>query len=474
MTCAADGPHRIAAVSGRSVFARWGRVVLSGLAAVLAGCVAVPPQPAREVDLPGQWRGATDAPAVDLRDWWQGFHDATLNRLIAAALDDNLSIAEAGYRWRAARAQAGASDARFRPAVALNALPSANVESTASYFQVGFDATWELGLFGRARSEKASAHADLVLAEDDTTAARLVVIAEVARHYVELRAAQARVVAQTQRIEQGKGVVARAVRAEQLGLGSTLDSEKARADLSLEEARIETLRHQPEQQAQALAQLLGRTELDTSLLEPGPIPDIPETTPAPPPADLLRTRPEIRHAEAEVAKATAELGIAQAELMPQIGLGGTLTYASKINGDQLLSPRSIVSIGPSVSIPLFDWGLRRASALAHGERLSAAVIRYRQAVVDGAAEVQTALSNLAAARARLGVLDAAAARSKTAVDQADRLRELGLADASSRAIAERSLGEVQAERIDAQAAANLALIALYKSLGGALPQEPAP
>jgi multidrug efflux system outer membrane protein len=460
----------IRAANGSCRIAKW--MATCALPAMLASCVAVPPQPPRDVALPGQWRGATETSTADAGAWWHRFHDARLDQLVSTALAENLSIAEAGFRLHAARTQAATSDARFRPALALNALPAVNVESTASYFQVGFDATWELGLFGRARSQKALARADADLGEIDTAAARVVVIAEVARQYVELRAAQARVATQAQHVEQDQAAVARAQRAEQLGLGSTLDSEKSRSEQALDEARLETLRHQPEQHAQALARLLGRTELDESLLEPGALPVPPEAS-VPPPADLLRTRPEIRRAEAEVARAAAELGIAEAELLPQIGLGGTLTYASKINGDQLLSPRSIVSIGPSISIPLFDWGLRRASALAHGDLLSAAVLRYRQAVVDGAADVQTALSNLAAAQARLTLLDGAATRAKTAIEQADRLRELGLADASGRADAQRRLGDVDAERIDALAAANLALIALYKSLGGAVPSESA-
>ena len=473
MTRAPAGPSRIAKVAGRIV-ARWRVALQCGLAATLAGCVSVPPPPAREVALPARWHGATAAPPVDLSQWWHGFHDAQLDRLIATALDENLSIAEAGYRWRAARALAGSSDARFRPALTLNALPAVNVESTASYFQVGFDATWELGLFGRARSQRESAHADAALAMVETQAARVAVTAEVARHYIELRAAQARQALQERRLDQAKAGVERALRARELGLGSAPDRQKAQADLALDEARLELLRHQPEQQVLAIAQLLGRTGLDESLLAAGPQPTTPAIADAPPPAELLRTRPEIRRAEAEVDKAAAELGIAQSELLPQVGLGGTLTYASKINGDQLLSPRSIVSIGPSISIPLFDWGLRRASALAHGDLLSAAVVHYRQAVVDGAAEVQTALSNLAAARERMVMLDAAAERARLSADQVDRLRELGLADASRRAEAERSLGEVQAEQIDAQAAAGLALIALYKALGGALPDDVAP
>jgi len=439
---------------------------------LLAACAAVPPPPSRDVPLPAHWHGAAEAPGAvqpDLAAWWRAFGDPRLDALVDAAQAQNLGVAEARHRLEAARSQASSTRLRYVPNLSARTVSAANVESTASYFQVGFDASWELGLFGRRRGDLALAGADVGAAAAEVDAARVSVVAEVARTYLELRAAQARLALQQRQRALAEADLARARRLQALGLAAVGDVDKAQAALRAEQARAPALAAAPILQAQALAQLLGRSEPDPSWLEPSPLCALPPPAAAPLPAQLLRTRPEIRRAEWAVARAASELGIARSELWPQLSLGGSLTYASKIDGDELLKPTSILSLGPMITAPLLDWGQRRASVLAHGELLAAAVTRYRAAVVEGAAEVQNGLAALAAARARYEALEAQAREAPQRLERTRRLQVLGLADAADLAVAERSEVDLEFERVDAQVSAGLALVAVYKALGGAAP-----
>lgn len=339
--------------SGRRVRA----AAVALFATLLAACAPMPPQPDREVPLPQSWRGAPAdaATAADPTRWWHALGDPGLDALVDAALAQNLGLAEAQHRLRAARAQTDVTRLRFVPQLNARTMSAPNVESTASYFQVGFDASWELGLFGRRDAEKQVAAADLALADADVAAARVSVVAETVRTYLELRAAQARGVLQTRELAAAEAALKRAQRLQALGLGGSTDVDKAQSALQTEQARAAGLAALPALQAQTLAQLLGRTQIEAAWLAPAALPAVPAAAKAPAPAELLRTRPEIRRAEWAVERAAGELGIARAELWPQLNIGGSLTYASKLDGDELLPPTSILSVGPMISIPLLDW-----------------------------------------------------------------------------------------------------------------------
>ena len=445
----------------------------------LGGCAGVPSPPDAKVELPSQWRHAdalaTDAPKPDLHDWWRTFGDAGLDRLVDAALAQNLGVAEATYRLRAARARAGQTEKRFLPSLGARTLSAPNVESTASYFQTGFDALWEIGWFGRHDSETSLSGAGTGAAQTELAAAQVSVVAEVVRTYVELRAAQALHALATRTADLDRALVAQLERRVALQLAASVDVEKARQTLVLDEARAAARAQAIDQAATALARLLGRTDIDPSWLDNGAMLVAPASIAIAAPADLLRTRPEIRRAEWEVQKAAAELGIARADMYPQLTLGGTLTYASKIDGDKLLDSQKIFSLGPLLNVPLFDWGMRRAAMVAHGELLSAAVTAYRQSVIEGVAEVENALGALAASRTHLDAVNAAFDAGRRQATQTARLRELGLADALDAGTVTAAVVQAEAERVEAQAATALAVVALYKSLGGApLPMEQPP
>src|SRR6185312_6319848 len=188
----------------------------------------------------------------------------------------------------------------------------------------------------------------------------------------------------------------------------------------------------------------GKSEPDPAWLASKPLPQLADVNVESVPADLLRTRPEIRYAETQVLKAAGELGIAKADMYPRLALGSSLTFAALVKGRTRLGDvNNTFAIGPIINIPLFDWGQRRAVRDAREDQLQAALIAYRQAVLQGAAEVESDLAALHAAGQKLQSADAKLA-----------------------------LSESELDREQARLAHGLAFVALYKALGGApLPEE---
>src|SRR6185312_8205244 len=183
------------------------------------------------------------------------------------------------------------------------------------------------------------------------------------------------------------------------------------------------------QHAQALALLLGKSEPDPAWLASKPLPQLADVNVESVPADLLRTRPEIRYAETQVLKAAGELGIAKADMYPRLALGSSLTFAALVKGRTRLGDvNNTFAIGPIINIPLFDWGQRHAVRDAREDQLQAALIAYRQAVLQGAAEVETDLAALHASAEKLQSADAAANASQQGLALSEKLLDFGQVD----------------------------------------------
>ncbi|HEX5960580.1 MAG TPA: efflux transporter outer membrane subunit [Rhodanobacteraceae bacterium] len=442
----------------------------TALCIALGGCVSVQVPKLPTGDLPAHWRHASSqlGPAPDLTGWWKQFGDPELDALVERALRDNLDVQQAALKLRAARALEDAASTTYKPRLAFNTLEQPNAENTASYFQAGFDASWELGLFGRRDANAHLAAANTGEAAATLQSARVSLVAEVVREYLQLRAAQ--------RSEALLGDAAQAARMkvellrvqERLQLASRIDVERGVAAASKAGSRLADPRAAIVQHAQALALLLGKSEPDPAWLAAKPLPKLAAGEVDAVPADLLRTRPEIRYAETQVLKAAGELGIAKADMYPRFALGSSLTFAALVKGNTRLGDvNNSFAIGPIINIPLFDWGERRSVRDAREDQLQAALLAYRQAVLQGAAEVETDLAALHASGQRLQDAGAAATASQDAVALSDKMRGFGQADGLQLADAQLALTESELDREQARLAHGLAYVALYKALGGA-------
>ncbi|MEO8802879.1 MAG: TolC family protein [Rudaea sp.] len=442
---------------------------------MLAGCSVETPLPQLRPDVPSSWHnspqesGSASAPAPNLDSWWRAFDDAKLDALMQRALAQNLTLQQSQLRLRGARALQHRAGTQFEPQANFRSYSQPDPSGSTSYYEIGFDAEWEFGFFGRGVGNARVADADLQVAATDVEAARVSLAAEVARAYLDLCAAQARAkiayrIVELRQNQQNLGHVQLRLHQVSQAHVDELDVALAQAKAQADAPALQTVLAQ-----QALAVLLAETQPDAALKSVGPLPAAPNAAFAQTPANLLRTRPEIRNAELAVLRAAGNLGIAKADLYPKLSLGGSLLSSTRIVGDIDRPNKAIPSIGPLIDLPLFDWGARRDVVHADDAALQAAVLAYRQAVIEGVAEVESALAQWQGARRQLASADTLADMTTAGAARAHKLQHIGLGDANDSATADIGAAQAQLQRLDAQHAAGIAYIALYKSLGGTLP-----
>ena len=461
---------------------------LAGLALLLAGCRAVGPDyvapkpsaPASFVEAPGQ---ASQAPFID-EAWWKNFQDTTLNDLIAQALKSAPDLAEAQARVREARAlQRIAGAGRYPTADATGEyarnLGSDNVPTGvppgglgpgvhSNLWQAGFDASWEIDIFGGIRRSIEAADANFQAVAEDRADVTLTLIAEVARDYIELRGAQRRieVARKDLAIERDLQSLTQSLLA--AGLAPHQDLLRAQAQVSDIEAAIPEFETDERAAAYRIAALIGRpfAELAAELSAPRPIPHALSEVPVGLPSELLERRPDVRAAERRIAAANARIGIAQADLYPHFSLTAVTGLESLYFSSFSSASSGYYQIGPGISWRIFDAGRIRFQVRAESAQTEAAAAAYQRSVLNAFRDVETALISYANAKIRRNNLAAESAADAQATEIARLLYERGLESFLPVLDAERSLYAADDQLAQSERDSMLALVALYKSLGG--------
>lgn len=456
------------------------RIVCSAAAIALAGCTVGPehrPPVVAGADCACPLgEGAPDAVTT------AAFGDPVLAALVRQALETNRDIAVAEARLREARAgrdvaaggrlpsvQAAGSVARRQLArrgeVPFDRLPG--IANAYSLFDAGFDAAWEIDLWGGRRRAVESATATLAAATAGVAETRSRIVAEVVRGYARLRAAQAdaaTLASEGEALDQLAVLYRDLARAGET-TGDAQDAARA------ERHRVEAERIEAEAQATELIAMLallsGRLpeQLRPSLARPAPLPPMPDQVGVGMRAAVLRARPDVAAAEAELAAATADIGVATAQLFPQFSLLGGVGLQSR-TADGLASGDALrFGIGPSLRWPIFAAGRIRAQVRAAGARADAAGARYEQAILTALAESETGINRYNAA--------SAIARERRSAEQA-------LATAAERAASRVAAGDdsrvtllnARVRQLEAARAARaseaqrlIAYAALHKALG---------
>ena len=457
------------------------------LAAALAGCVTVGPDYVRPEPAVGEGWSAAEAPqgAISpeiLGTWWRRFDDPTLERLVASARARNLDVRQAAARIAEARAVRDRVAGRELPAAAATGgvterrqsengtLPIAQIpglDRDQTIVDVGFDASWEADLFGRTRRAVETAEARLGGAFEEHRAVQFAVAAEVASTYLALRGGQRRLAAieaATESVRRTAELVEARVDA---GESARVELFRAWGDLRALEARLPLLRAELTALSLALGPLVGEApEAQLALLDETPA--TPQLSPFPlgERSDLLRRRPDVRAAERRLAAATAEIGLATAELYPRLSIGARGGFQALDGTDLLQSSSATWSIVPAISWRIFDGGRVRAEIRIAEARAEAAARAWEAAVLAALTDAERAL-----ARYR-GGLDALELR-QAAVLAASRTRDLerlryqaGDSSLLSLLDAQRRLDELEAELEDTRIAAAGDLVSLIKALGG--------
>ncbi len=458
---------------------------------LLAACgplhTAIPDLPK---DTPADWQARNKAAgglAPDLDHWWRTFDDPVLNGLIERALKDNLNIQIASERLQAARAVRHAKRSQFWPNLNFRTQVETAPNSTTGYLAAGFDSSWEFGFFGRDVGNKRINLADENLAIIDEAAMRVIVVAEVARNYIELRAAQSRAQVLNDILVQRKKQVELAAKRLQLRLGTQLELDRAQVELQQAQNDAGEPAVTVVQTGQALAVLLGATTPDPALHAAAAQPKLPPIDFHQAPADLVRTRADIRRAEQNVVRAAGELGIARAEMWPKLGIFGTFVSSSALTGgnDRVItytrnnvtgkikstevSSDFVFIAGPTINIPLLDWGARRQIANAHERALQASVLAYREAVIEGVAEAQTMLAQFEAKSVSVENTQKTLELTEHSAQSAQTMQRIGLGDGMETAGANLASIQSRLARNLAVRDRALAYVALYKAFGGMIP-----
>ncbi len=482
---------------------------LLGAGLALAACTVgpnyTPPQtasPPAFAEAASTQRTAILQTSTDLSAWWTGLNDPVLNELIRRALADNPDLQTAASRVREARQQVRITAAAELPtlnasgnAVTVNSdRPSSSASSAAAtgaagstatsglaglsipshlnLYSVGFDATWELDLFGGTRRSIEAAKANVEAAEWARRDGQVSLMAEVANDYLTLRALQVRIAIGQAELKRQQDLFG-LIRARRLsGFVTNLDVNQQTGQVATAAAQIPQLDAQARGQIHALGVLVGQQpEYLVTTLQPPPLgatalPPPPAALPVGLPSDLLRRRPDIREAERRLAAANAQIGVQEAALYPSVNLIGLGSFAG-MSLDNLFTHQNLQSVGVGmVSLPLFNGGRTRASIAAAREEQTQALLNYHKTVLGAFRDVEDALARYTSEDARRTALaqsvDAAANSLVIAQDQ----YRTGLVTFMNVLQAENALlnSRDQLAQSDAQALSDL--VSVYKALGG--------
>jgi len=465
-------------------------------AACLAGCMVGPDFTRPEDELKaaqltprqehsGDPRASTAAVPMQ---WWQLFNDALLTELLARTLKGNLDLQLAAERIEQSRARLGIAASQLLPTVGANASYAREALSEhgkfaalgaptdpSNFWQLGFDASWEIDLWGRARRSREGAQAMVVASVYDREAARVALAAEVARTYLQLRGTQAQLDIARQNQVVAERTLALAESRERNGVATRFETSSARAQLATVKAMLPELAQRRNAQMNALALLMGEQPrtLDAQLRQAMPLPSLPARIPLGVASELAQRRPDILRAEAQLHAATAAIGVAKADFYPRIGLKGRIGVEAFDSGDLTSWDSRMFSVGPTVYLPIFQGGRLMQRLALNESRQKNAALAYRQTVLQAWHEVDNALDAWAAQRRQHDELLVSYQQNKEALGAAERGYQQGAADYLSVLTAQLNLLASQTRLNTSATNATLTVVNLYKSLGGGWDPEQA-
>ncbi len=471
-------------ISGQGVRAS----ALVAAALSLAGCQVGPDYSTPPQAAPDGWSEAMTegvrSEGADLARWWTALNDPLLDSLVERAVRSNLDLREASARVREARALRGVAESGFYP----------TIDATGSYtrerfsensgdqggfgtdtgegmdlFALGFDAAWEIDVFGRVAREVEASDAQLASTTEDWRDVLVSLLAEVAREYTDTRSFQDRLRIAEANVRAQDDTLALVQSRFDAGITSELDVAQAKANLEQTRSQIPLLTAQLRQSMHRLEVLLAlrpgalAAELETGA---GAIPVPPDSIAVGLPSDLLRRRPDIRRAERDIAAETARIGVITADLFPRVMLTGSAGLQSSQIGTLPAGDSFAWAVGPSVRWNIFSGERIQNNIKAQTARQEQALARYEKTVLTAFHDVEDSLVGYSRERVRLRTLNDAVTAQSRAVELAEELYTRGLTDFQNVLDAQRQLYSLQDLQAESQRDVTGNLISLYKALGG--------
>jgi len=461
------------------------------------GCMVGPDYAEPEARTSPEWLGAPPAaeeaypPLADDTRWWEAFGDPKLNETVERALAANPDIRIARARLREARAVSGIARADLLPALGTSAsaesvrqseegrfafpdLPGgAETESEYDLYEAGFDASWEIDLFGGNRRQAEAAAARAGEAAYTLADVRLSIAAETARAYLRMRGAEARLRALRGSIEAQERTLDYARERLGLGLGTDLDRAQTEAQLAATRAEEPALAAARRVAIYTLGVLTHQQPgiIVNKLAQRRPVPVAEATLPLDRPVSILARRPDVRAAERALAAATADIGMATADLYPRLDLAGIFAWRARAVETLFESPARAWEAGPVVSLPIFQGGRLRARIRAEEAQAAAALAGFDQTVLTAVYEVEEALVQLEQARTTHERRLKAVCAAREAAELARDLFGEGLVDILPVIEANDRLAQAELALAASRADLGRQAVALNKALGGGIPLD---
>ncbi len=475
----------------------------------LGGCTVGPDFKAPSWASPASWFAGPREPVppahslpvaepIDV-DWWTLFRDDKLTGLERRVAEENLDVRVATARLAESRAELGQARASEFPTINANTSYTRQKASNVGVFsaapnplgangaeghttgglrggniapfnvyQAGFDAAWELDLWGSVRRSVESATASVDAAAEARRATLLSSLAEVARDYMDLRGIQTQLHIARDNVHTAEQSLQLTQQRAAGGVTTDLDVANASAQLRSTLAEIPRLQQQEAADINALCLLLGLSPnaLRGELADAQPVPPVPPRVPIGVPSELARRRPDVMQAEAQLHAATATIGVAVAAFYPSVTLSGSI-------GLQALQPSNFFSFnarqyaaGPGITIPIFQGGQLRATLQLREAQQEEAAVDYQKTVLQAFHDVDNALTAYQTEQARRDQLVLAVAQNQRALGLAQSRYQEGVADFLTVLDAERSLLQTQQQLASSTTNVSQNLVALYKALGG--------
>jgi NodT family efflux transporter outer membrane factor (OMF) lipoprotein len=491
---------------------KWGAMLRVVLAAstmlALGGCTVGPNFQAPSWASPASWfagpkekvppeRSEPVAATID-PNWWTLFHDTKLTALERRVAAENLDVRAATARLAESRAQLGVARSSLFPTVNANASFEREKPSNVGIFaaspnavganglegnttgglngnvpafniyQAGFDATWEVDLWGGVKRSVESAAASVQASEEARRAALLSSLAEVARDYIALRGVQTQLHIARDNVRTSEQSLQLTQQRAAGGVTTDLDVANASAQLRSTMAQIPGLEQQEAAAINALSLLLGQAPnaLRADLAAAQPVPPVPPRVPVGLPSELARRRPDVVQAEAQLHAATANIGVAVAAFYPSVTLSGSI-------GLQSLQPAQFFSFnarqyaaGPGITIPIFQGGLLKSTLYLREAQQEEAAVFYQKTVLQAWHDVDNALTAYQTEQARRDQLVLAVAQNERALTLAQSRYQEGVSDFLTVLVAQTNLLSSQQQLADSTTTVSENLVALYKALGG--------
>lgn len=453
----------------------------SSLALMLAGCVVGPDYQKPNLLIPATWSKTGDrttARPAELASWWSNLKDPQLDALITRAIAGNPSVEVARARVREARANVGQETGTLFPTLgntsSVNRMKTAGTASTtgngdvSTLYRSGFDASWEIDLFGGKQRGVEAARYGLDAAEEELRNTMLVLIGDVASNYVQVRGAQARIAlgTMTARSQRQSAVLTRAK--QEGGTATSADVARAEALAASTEADLPTYEISRATAVNRLGVLLGlppaSLSVELSRSRPIPRPRLPASVGIP--AETLLARPDVRMAERQLAQSTARIGVAEAARYPSISLTGNIASQALHISDLAKGSTIGWSVGPSLNVPLFRGGQLKAAVEVAKAARDQSFSAYERSVLTAMEDVENAIVSLSQQRRRSAKL-AVAVDAYRRADQAARTQyETGSLNYLDLLDGQRQLYTAEGALIESQIAVTTTYITLHKALGG--------